>query len=239
MSEQYFSGGREKIMKQSRILCFFIDVVTAFVLFLFILSFSVTFTLNFRPLYYMDIDLLDIEEDSGIPKDEIRENYDVLIDYNSMFTNEELEFPTLAMSESGKIHFEEVKVIFVLFQRMALVTAILGLALILVHRKRESSQYLKYTGVLTVLIPVVLGTAMAVNWDKAFVAFHKIAFHNDYWIFDPMTDPVITMLPDTFFLHCAAMILGMVVASSVLCLALYARSKRRFRIQKKTLGENE
>ncbi len=220
-------------MKQNRFLYFFIDVVTACVLFLFILSFSVTFTLNFRPLYYMDIELLEIESRSGIPEDEIRENYDVLIDYNSMFTDEELEFPTLAMSETGKIHFEEVKVIFVMFQKMTLVTAVLGLTLILVQRKKRSKRYLKYTGIITLLIPALLGAAMAVNWDKAFVIFHKIAFDNDYWIFDASTDPVITILPDTFFFHCAAMIIGLVVIGSILCLLLYARSS------KETLGKNE
>lgn len=214
-------------MEKNRFLSFIIDVVTAFVLFLFILSFSVVFTLNFRPLYYMDIEKLGIEERSGIPEEEIRENYDVLIDYNSMFNDEELEFPTLAMSETGKIHFEEVKVIFVMFQKMALVTAILGLFLILVQRKKKPKRYLKYAGIITVLLPALLGGAMALNWDKAFVVFHKIAFDNDYWIFDAKTDPVITILPDTFFFHCAAMILGLVVAGSVLCLVLYGSSVKR------------
>lgn len=239
MSEKCDSDRREKSMKQNRFVSIFIDVVTACVLFLFILSFSVTFTLNFRPLYYMDIELLEIESRSGIPEDEIRENYDVLIDYNSMFTKEELEFPTLAMSETGKIHFEEVKEIFVMFQKMAFLTAAVGLALILLQRKRKSSRYLKYTGVITILIPALLGAAMAKSWDKAFVIFHEIAFDNDFWIFDATTDPVITILPDTFFLHCAAMILGIVLAGSVLCLVLYARSVSKRRRMQRALEENE
>ncbi len=221
-------------MKQNGFLHFFFDALTAFVLFLFILSFSVTFTLNFRPLYYMDIELLDIEQDSGIEKDEIRENYDALIDYNLMFTDEELKFPTLAMSETGKIHFEEVKVIFVLFQKMALVTAFLGFALVFAQKKRGEGRYLKYTGVITIVIPALLGALIAVNWDKAFVLFHKIAFDNDYWIFDPVTDPVITILPDAFFLHCALMILGLVLAGSALCLTLYAESVRKLRKENST-----
>ncbi len=222
---------------KNRFLVFFIDVVTAVILFLFIFSFSVTFTLNFRPLYYMDIKLLDIEARSGIAEDEIRENYDALIAYNSMFTEEELVFPTLAMSETGKIHFEEVKVIFVLFQKMAFVTGVLGLAAVLWQRRcdrrreaeadRRKGRWLKYTGVLTILLPVILAAAMAINWDKAFVIFHKIAFDNDYWIFDAATDPVITILPDTFFFHCAAMIVAMVLVGSALCLLLSARMSRK------------
>lgn len=220
---------REKSMEQNRFWCFLEDIETAVVLFLFILSFSVTFTLNFRPLYYMDIELLEIEERSGIPKEEIKENYDVLIDYNSMFNDEELSFPTLVMSETGKIHFEEVKEIFVGFQTTAIVTAIIGLVSVFQQRKRvyKSKRYLKYAGIITILIPALLGAAMAINWDKAFVIFHKIAFDNDYWIFDAKTDPVITILPDTFFLHCAAMIIGLVIAGSILCFVLYARAQRK------------
>ena len=232
-------------MEENRILCFLEDVETAVVLFLFILSFAVTFTLNFRPLYYMDIERLGIEERSGIPEEEIRENYDVLIDYNSMFNDEELEFPTLAMSETGKIHFEEVKEIFVGFQWTVLSSALIGLVSVFGLRKRvyKSKRYLKYTGIITILIPALLGTAMALNWDKAFVIFHKVAFDNDYWIFDATTDPVITILPDTFFLHCAAMILGMVVIGSVICLVLYARAQRKLQqpegIAGKGLEKNE
>jgi len=214
-------------MTRSRVWNFLCDAVTAVALFLFILSFAVTFTLNFRPLYYMDIELLGIEERSGIPKEEIKENYDVLIDYNSMFSDEELSFPTLAMSETGKIHFEEVKVIFVGFQKMTIVTAVISLVLVFMQKKSQKKRYLKYAGIITVLIPALLGAAMAINWDKAFVIFHKIAFDNDYWIFDAATDPVITILPDTFFLHCAAMIIGLVVAGSVLCFVLYACLSRR------------
>ncbi len=213
-------------MVKNRFAAYVTDVATALILFLFIFGFSVTVTLNFRPLYYMDIDLLDIEKRSGIAKEEIKENYDALIDYNSMFTDEELEFPTLAMSESGKIHFEEVKVIFVLFQKLALFCGIAAAVLIFVHTKKKSYRFWKLTGILTILIPAVIGGAMVINWDWAFVVFHKIAFNNDYWIFDAATDPVITILPDTFFLHCAAMILGLVVLGSALCFVLHKKVKR-------------
>lgn len=223
-------------MNKDRILSFITDMLTAFVLFFLILSFSVTFTLNFRPLYYMDIELLKIESRSGIPKEEIKENYDELIRYNSMFTEEELRFPTLAMSETGKIHFEEVKVIFVMFQKMLLVTACLGLLLVLWQKKRDRARWLKYTGTVSVLVPVVLGAAVAMNWDKAFTLFHEIAFDNDFWIFDAATDPVITMLPDTFFLHCALMILGIIFLLSAACFLLYARRIKR---EKAQIKENE
>ena len=67
--------------------------VLALVLTLTIISLSVVFTLAFRPLYYLDISVLGIAEQSGYPEEEIRENYDVLIDYNMSLGSDRLEFP--------------------------------------------------------------------------------------------------------------------------------------------------
>ena len=95
---------------------------------LLIISFSVTLTLNFRPLYYADIQHLHIAELSGRNEEDIRQNYDALIDYNSLFNHEPLKFPTCTMSESGRSHFEEVKKIFDLFGWTLIIT--FGLTLI-------------------------------------------------------------------------------------------------------------
>lgn len=88
------------------------QIIGGIVVCLLIISFSVTLTLNFRPLYYADIQNLHITELSGREEKDIRSNYDALIDYNSLFNHQPLKFPTCAMSESGRIHFEEVKKIF-------------------------------------------------------------------------------------------------------------------------------
>lgn len=186
-------------------------------MFLFI-SFAVVVTLNFRPLYYWDMEHLDIAVNSGLSEDVIRENYDVLIDYNSMFYQGELEFPTLAMSESGRIHFEEVKVIFVAFQYLLLVDLLICAGLLIWHIRKKYFAFLKLTGIVTIIIPAIIGGLIALNWEWVFVTFHEIAFNNDYWIFDPAYDPVITILPDAFFMHCALMILAVVVVCALLCL---------------------
>lgn len=84
------------------------NILISLCLALFIISASVTITLNFRPLYYHDISSLKIEETSGFSKKVIRENYDALIDYNQFFYSGKLKL-TLPMSREGRIHFEEVK----------------------------------------------------------------------------------------------------------------------------------
>ena len=131
------------------------------------------------------------------------------------------------MSEPGRIHFEEVRDIFNIFKYMAIAGVILSIGGIVFCIRRKEYRYLKLTSILAVALPAVLGLLVALNWDWAFVTFHHIAFDNDYWIFDPFTDPVITILPDTFFMHCALMILGCVVLGSVVCGLVYRKCKRR------------
>lgn len=53
-------------------------------------------------------------------------------------------------------------------------------------------------GILTAVI-VIVGAAVALNFDKVFTVFHKIFFDNDLWIFNPAEDYMIRMLPQGFF----------------------------------------
>ena len=187
---------------------------------LLIISFSVTLTLNFRPLYYADIQHLHIAELSGRTEEDIRQNYDALIDYNLLFNHEPLKFPTCTMSESGRSNFEEVKKIFDLFGWTLIIT--FGLTLIVTVRfvRKKKWLWLRIGGILCIVLPAFLGIMVAVNWEYVFVTFHQLVFNNDYWLFDPTTDPIINILPDVYFMHCAIMIFVLVMAGSLLCFIL-------------------
>lgn len=199
------------------------QLLTALALTLCIISASVIITLNFRPLYYFDIDYFDLVEKTGYSEEMIRENYDTLIDYNSVFYKDELEFPSLPMSEQGRIHFVEVKNIFVVIQAVLFPISLIGSILGILALKKQKPTYLALTSVLSLALPAVLGLLIAVNWDRFFVIFHEIFFNNDYWIFDYRTDPVIRILPDGFFMHCALMILLLIVIGSLSCLFIYKK----------------
>lgn len=51
---------------------------------------------------------------------------------------------------------------------------------------------------LTIIIPSMLGFVVALDFNNAFIIFHKLVFRNDFWIFDYHSDPVIRILPETF-----------------------------------------
>lgn len=202
------------------------NILLALACMIFIITFSVVLVLNFRPLYYSEIDRLQITESSGLPKEKIKQNYDVLISYNSMFNYDDLEFPDLPMSESGKIHFEEVKDIFVIVQYLCILSFFMVVLGVSWKCYLKEYRYLKLTAIFTVAIPLLLGILIALNWENFFVTFHKIFFRNDYWVFDSVKDPVITLLPDAFFMHCAIAILLLIVIFSGICYAGYRISKK-------------
>jgi len=205
----------------------------ALILTLAIIGISVVGTLAFRPLYYHDMKALEIAEYSGYPEAEIRENYDALIDYNMAWRDGDLSFPTLPMSENGKTHFEEVKEIFDIFKYLAVFGSILGAAGIVFMAMKKEYRYLKMTAVVSCGLPVVLGILVALFWDRVFVIFHELFFNNDYWIFDYRTDPIILLLPDEFFMHCAFLIFGGVLFGAAVCLVSYVVLTKR--AKKKTV----
>lgn len=193
-----------------------------------ILSIAVMFVVYGKWIYYIEIDLLHIPEISGMEKSEIIRNYDALITYLSPFYSGDLHLPTLPMSEGGRIHFVDVKNILVSIQYMMCITVIVSLVggMYLIKKKRE--KVLLYGAIGTLLFPVVLLIPIAVDFEKSFVFFHELLFQNDYWLFDPTTDPVILMLPEEFFMHAACVILLIVFLGSIFCYWLY-----RFFIKKR------
>lgn len=202
------------------------DWMQALIICLFIISLAITFTVFFKPLYYFDIDYLNIDTYVNMSKDVIKHNYDILIDYQSLFNTKDLILPDFIMSETGRIHFIEVKQIFVFIQLLCIITGILSLYIIISNYKKKNYIYLKASSLLTIGIPSVIGLLASIDFDKAFVIFHKIFFRNDYWIFDYRTDPVITILPQDFFMHCFIMIVSIVIIISLAMYLIYLKKEK-------------
>ncbi|MEE0796510.1 MAG: TIGR01906 family membrane protein [Anaerovoracaceae bacterium] len=186
------------------------DMIRAAAAALVIISISVSATVWFRPVYYFDIGYLQIPQKSGYTAEECRQNYDALIDYNVIFGEKELKFPDMDMSEQGRIHFKEVKDIFIPMQIMA-AAGIAVFVLWLVTRfrrgiKEKNVRWMRYTVILVITVCVCVAAAMLADWQGTFAFMHSVLFDNDYWLFNPDTDPVIKILPDTFFFHCGGMI---------------------------------
>lgn len=188
---------------------------------IFIITFAITFTVFFTPLYHRAIYRLGIDIISGIDVETIKENYRILIQYQSIFYRGSLHMPDFMMSASGRIHFEEVKRIFEFIQITMVASAILSALCISQQIRQKEYRFLRLTSIITVLLPLIIGMLAMANFNQAFIIFHKIFFRNDYWIFDARTDPVIQILPQAFFMHSFIMIIILVIGICALCYGIY------------------
>ena len=127
----------------------------------------------------------------------------------------------MTMSENGRQHFAEVKKIFLNLQWAGIICLVLLTPILTWAVSRKEWRWVKYTGYLCIGIPAVVGILILFCWDNLFVWFHKLVFRNNFWLFDPSTDPIINFLPDEFFLHCAILIVVLILAAAVLCLNRY------------------
>ena len=202
------------------------NIVLPIILMIMVISGAVTFTVFFTPLYYLDVKILDIPGQSGYSLDLISRNYDTLINYMSVFNHGELAFPDLAMSPMGKIHFEEVRDI---FQNVKILTIICGVISVvggILQIRKKDFKFLRNASILIVIMPVLLAIPIAINFNACFIMFHKIMFSNNYWIFNPVLDPVINILPEAFFMHMGIAILGIMVCASVILQLIYHKVKK-------------
>ncbi|EGT4138481.1 DUF1461 domain-containing protein, partial [Clostridium perfringens] len=53
-------------------------------------------------------------------------------------------------------------------------------------------------------------------------------FNNDYWIFDPNKDPIINVLPESYFLFLAIFILFLVMIFSIISKIFYNLKKHKY-----------
>ena len=204
------------------------DLLRAVVIALFIISLGVVAVLCFRPLYYLDVSFFHLDTASGLEASVVRRNYDMLCDYLFFWNRGQLHLPDFVMSERGRIHFADCKVIFDVIQVLCLATGIL--TLIGALRRKHTARCLRIAGILTIVIPAALGILAFLRWEDLFVTFHTLLFRNNYWLFDPRTDPVILILPDGFFFQCAVVIILIVLTGGIFCLwRAYRKAGRRRR----------
>ena len=197
------------------------DILTSISFMLFILSFAIVFVVFFKPLYYFDIHHLKLVENTHYTYQQIKENYQILIHYQSIFYQGKLVFKDFIMSKSGRIHFEEVKRIFEIIQIVCLLTFCTTSYLVYRQIKQKEYRFFKLTAILTIVIPLILGFFAFIDFDHLFVMFHQLAFSNDYWLFNPRLDPIINILPENFFMHCFMLIVFIVLFSAFICYKIY------------------
>jgi integral membrane protein (TIGR01906 family) len=197
----------------------FINLILTITLSFTIIMGSIILATLSKFIYYFDINYLDIPKFSGLTIAEIKENYNYTISY--IFNNSLVNFqpPTLSSSLDGSQHFLEVRNLFNLGIKLFIIGIIISILLLIILKRNRIREYkfVKYTSFIILSLPVLALIFINTDFTFIFTIFHKILFNNDKWLLDPVTDPIINIMPEEYFAHCAIAIL---LYSSILVLFL-------------------
>jgi len=171
-------------------------------------------TTNF--IYEADIHLFGMIDQTQYSPEEAEVNVESVLSYLSPFSNEEFDLVTLPYSETGASHFADCKAVFNGLYVLGLISLI---ALVLIFLFLKPDRKTNRLGALIILLlPLTVLLAMAIDFQTTFTLFHELLFSNSDWLFDPYTDPIITILPAEFFMHCGIFIaLIILVSAFILC----------------------
>lgn len=217
-------------MKTSKLLTVVLAIVAAVTL----LTAAIAVPILCRPFYYAHIGPLELEEETGLTRAEIQTAFDEMLDY--CLGGEEFSTGVLKWSESGKSHFTDVRVLFLLDLKVLAAAVVVLAALLLAIRfggwrpRRllgRGPTFWAGTGLGAAFL--IIGGLAATDFDRAFTVFHTLFFPGkDNWLFDPRTDEIITILPQQFFMNCAILILAVLILGCVVFIAAdLIRGKKR------------
>ena len=166
---------------------------------LWIIALSVTLTIFLAvPLFFGEIFWYQLTDLVQMTAGKILHNFLILMNYLINPLETKLSMPDFPSSASGLHHFAEVKNLFML---VFFLTIIL-IPFIIRFMKENLSLVFHNALRVVMLFPLAIGViAWLIGFDQFFVAFHEVLFRDNSWLFDPATDPIISVLPEQFFMH--------------------------------------
>lgn len=206
------------------------DVFGIASLFIFILTAAISLTILATPIYQFSLNWFDVPEKVGMSYDQIMANYRAVMEYLHFPWIDTLVFPDFPVSESGAFHFWEVKILFYINYVALFLSGIVTFFYVRHLKKIQGIWRLVQPFKIAIAVPFILLLVLAIDFDGMFVLFHELLFNNDAWLFNPVTDPIITVLPQEFFMLCFAFAFMLIEGSFV---AGYFISKRLSNITKK------
>lgn len=217
-------------MGRSKLLAVMLALITA----TFILSVSVAAPILLRPFYYGHIDALALEKRTGLSREQMVQAYDQVMDF-CIGRTEQFSTGILPWSASGRAHFADVRGLFLIDLRVALVSGLMLLGWMLMGRKSPvlPHRFLGHgfalwgsVGLLAAI--VMIGVFAMLDFERAFLLFHAVAFPGKYnWYFDPRTDGIIRILPVEFFRNCAVLILVLIALQCAGCIWMDLRRTKK------------
>ena len=194
-----------------------------------IISIAVLGVLNTTIVYRYVINKYDLNNYTGLSTEILVDNYKRIIYFVQNPFKKELVLNNLAMSSLGKTHFFEVRQIFIVLYIISIIFISIMIFKILTNKnnglgKKIIKSFNSSVNIIALIFTSV-SIAVAIDFSKTFYFFHKIFFRNDYWIFDPATDPIINSLPEELFMIELVLVISLLIIFTLVIKVLYLRNK--------------
>jgi len=200
-----------------------------------IISIAVLGVLNTTIVYKYAIRKYELQNYTGLSTEVLMDNYRRVISYVQNPFDKELVLNKLAMSNFGKIHFFEVKRIFIFLYIISIIFVSVIIFKIITNKSKDLGTKLikNFNNSVNIIALILLSIsiAVAIDFSKTFYFFHKIFFRNDYWIFDPVADPIINALPEEFFMMELILIIGLLILFSIVIKVLYYKNHSNYKLK--------
>lgn len=158
------------------------------------------------------------------------DNYKRIISYIQNPFNKELVLNELPMSNFGKIHFFEVKRIFIFLYIISIIFIVIMIFKMITNKnnglaKRTLKSFNNSVNIIA-LVFISVSIAVVKDFSETFYFFHKIFFRNDYWIFDSRTDPIINALPEEFFMIELILVISLLIIFTLVIKVINFKNKK-------------
>ncbi len=157
---------------------------------------------------------------------------------------EDLHVPTIVDGQPREFfndreiaHMEDVRGLFlggIALRRISVGLLIAALVLLVVLKAdliRVLPKMICVGSALFFAVLAVLAGIISTDFNKYFIIFHHIFFHNDLWMLNPDTDLLINIVPEPFFMDTAARIAATygvsVLAVFAICLIILYHNRRK------------
>lgn len=154
----------------------------------------------------------DLYEYIGVEKEDLHEITREMLDYlkgdrEDLVMHAEIRGEYQQVFEEREIlHMVDVQYLFLGGMKIRNISVIVGvilLAVLLIIWKKKAIKPLckSYLWVMAgiLMLAIILGIAMLIDFTGIFIKFHHMFFSNDLWLLDIDTDVLIQMLPEQFF----------------------------------------
>lgn len=178
-------------------------------LFLAIISLVIFLTINSVWLYWLNVKLGHLSKIVQVSTGRIVQNYLQLLGYLQLPWITRLDMMDFPTSPSGLQHFIDVKHLFLLNNGVLIVTIWPAIHFLRSLSVKKMLWKLIRPFQIAAVVPVLAALLMLVNFNQFFIDFHKVLFRNSDWLFDSRFDPVILVLPESFFSQCFLLAFGL------------------------------